>query len=159
MMPIGWSANPLTGKCEPARTHRCYDAYKPDFRFCEGYEDLGYFCVDEHCVGMNPIGDVERCAVLRPEGWTPDLITGKCAPDSKGVYYEVIHPELFEGNTFYATLVVVSVAGYFCGSIMGAYLLGRSFYRLDCRKHGTKNVGAINIKLISDSKKVFSFAF
>ena len=86
-MPIGWSANPLTGKCEPARTHRCYDAYKPDFRFCEGYEDLGYFCVDEHCVGMNPIGDVERCAVLRPEGWTPDLITGKCAPDSKGVYY------------------------------------------------------------------------
>jgi glycerol-3-phosphate acyltransferase PlsY len=41
-------------------------------------------------------------------------------------------------------LVVLSIVGYLIGSIPTAYWLGKRFYGIDIREHGSKNSGATN---------------
>lgn len=156
--PEGWEVDKFTGKCVPAKPKMCYEAYKPNFRLCKGYEEVGYTCVGDWCAGVDPAGDPNLCAIKKPAGWSVDLVAGRCVENPVGVYYKIIHPEIFQGKYFLLTLALVILFGYLCGSIMGAYIIGRA-KGLDCRKHATCNVGAINTKLITGSKIQFFYCF
>jgi hypothetical protein len=63
-------------------TGACWEAYKPDYPSCSGYEMAGYVCVRDHCAALDPAGTPDRCASQGPPGSTVDRRTGTCsAPD------------------------------------------------------------------------------
>lgn len=71
---------------------------------------------------------------------------------------------------FYIKLLVASIIGYLVGSIPWALIVGKVFYGVDVRKHGSGNLGGTNVLrtlgkvpgisvMVLDALKAFIFMF
>ena len=49
-----------------------------DYPQCGNYAGDGYTCVGFYCAGMNPTGNPDQCAQLKPAGYVVDESTGRC---------------------------------------------------------------------------------
>jgi len=58
----------------------CFEALKSNYPNCEGYEQVGYTCVEGQCAGLDVLGDRDLCARRMPPGTMPNSATGKCEP-------------------------------------------------------------------------------
>lgn len=51
-------------------------------------------------------------------------------------------------------LFIVAAVGYLIGAVPFAYIIGKVFYRIDVRKHGSGNLGGSNTGRVLGKKPV-----
>ena len=69
--------NSLCAALHGASPALCWDADTRNFN-CVDYQLHGYTCVGYFCAAIDPTGDPDICAILRPAGWQVNSTTGKC---------------------------------------------------------------------------------